>query len=334
MHAAGRLPGNPASVHQFGQASRREVEGALAHVAQLVGMADGRVVLTGSAWEAHCIALGALASGATSGPLLWLGQGARAARAAALAEACGLTGLHEHEDESAPARAGADGMPTLVVGAADPITGELAPVRQLALYAQARGLPWALSWAAAAPLAASLSPGLRPTAVILEAAPLGGPAPMAALVLAPGVSAPGLWAAGGQQAGSRPGTVPRDLAAGLGVAAAWACAHPHAYASLATLRDALDAWVQRLPEVRVAARAAPRLPHMTCWQVPAPMLTPLRRHLRRAGLPAQLAYGASGAPLLALALGGHNAHLAAACAAAAPPPGLVADAALCAQGGP
>lgn len=258
--------GNASSVHRFGRAARGLVEAARRRVAGLVGAAADQVIFTGGGTEANNLAL------AGSGlPVL------------------GAAGEHESVSRRVAAEneipIGRDGLvdldaldrmlaqkpgPVLVaVMLANNETGAIQPVAKVAALARAHG--------ARVHCDAVQSAGKIPVdigqlgvdSLALSAHKLGGPQGVGALVVAEGSRLEPQLLGGGQESGRRAGTENVAGLHGFGIAAELAAAGLHAFGRLAELRDRLEARLrQAVPELRVFAAQAPRLPNTSCLAMP------------------------------------------------------------------
>ncbi|MDB4885885.1 MAG: aminotransferase class [Gemmatimonadetes bacterium] len=99
---------------------------------------------------------------------------------------------------------------------------------------------------------------------------IGAPKGIGALYIRRGTPMQALMFGGAQDRGRRPGTENVAMAVGLARAAELAVAErEHEWTTLAALRDRLEAaFVERIPDVVIHGRGAPRAPHITNVSVP------------------------------------------------------------------
>lgn len=215
MAAVARRGGNPASQHRLGQAARRDVDAAAQAVAACVGLPGAQVVFVRDVAEAHVLALVQLAA-SSAAPVYWRDRGNDAAFAAAAALLAALGVAVQAAPAGVTANAAgphlAPGVLGWVLGPRDP-QGAWGPEDAAAL-ALTRTAGWAVHVDASAAFGGDAAahgtilawPAAgAPRSVALAGTSVGGPPGVAALI--------------GQPAPERPGTVPRELAVGLGAAA-------------------------------------------------------------------------------------------------------------------
>ncbi len=260
--AALEAGGNPSSVHAAGRAARRILEAAREVLAARFGARPQDVVLTAGGTEANAIAIRALAAGRrvlvgeTEHPAVLAAAGPEAVR------------IPVHDDGTVNLRV-LEGLmaerPALVcLMAANNETGVLHPWAEVADLCRKHGGYWHMD---AVQAAGRVPLDLRASgadSLAISGHKLGGPMGAGALLLRPGLEVAPLIAGGGQERGRRGGTEPLPAIAGMAAAAEVA----HA-ATLATLRDAIEAGVRALaPEAVIAGAAAPRLPNTSLVILP------------------------------------------------------------------
>jgi cysteine desulfurase len=272
---------NPSSLHAPGRASRAVVETAREQVADLVGAAPHEIVFTGGGTEA--CAFGIL--GAARSWVLSKGRpghvvatafehsAVKSAVASLEAEGWAITWVKPDADgivrpEAVEAALRPDTALCVVMAAQNEV-GTLQPIAEIGARlqdARARGalffsdLTQALGktpidFAAPAWSAVDLAP--------LVAHKIGGPKGAGALFVRKGVRIEPLLRGGGQERALRGGTENVPGIAGFGAAAAWWRSHGDAERRrVAALRDALQgALRERIPDMRITAENAPRLPN-------------------------------------------------------------------------
>lgn len=258
--------GNASSVHRFGRAARGLVEAARRRVAGLVGATPDQVVFTGGGTEANNLAL------AGSG-LVVLGAAGEhesvARRVAAENEIpIGRDGL---VDLGALERmlATRPGPVLVAVMLANNETGAIQPVAEVAALARAHGARVHCDAVQAAGKIPVDIGELGVDTLALSAHKLGGPQGVGALIMTEGRRVEPQLLGGGQESGRRAGTENVAGLHGFGVAAELAAAGLDAFGRLAEMRDRLEGRLrQAVPDLRVVAEAAPRLPNTSCLAMP------------------------------------------------------------------
>ncbi|MBV8166628.1 MAG: cysteine desulfurase [Alphaproteobacteria bacterium] len=256
--------GNPSSVHAFGRAARRAVEGAREQVATLVGAAPAQVIFTASGTEANNLALRGFPERAV------------------------LTSTIEHESvlravpDAARVPVAGDGvidlatLETLLIGAGRPAlvsimlanneTGIVQPIAAAAEIAHRHGALLHTD-AVQAPGRLDLELTRDADLVTVSAHKCGGPQGAAALIARTDPKA--LLVGGGQERGRRAGTENVAALVGFGVAAELAVGELAEAPSIARLRDALESKLRALSnKVVVVGAAVPRLPNTSCLALP------------------------------------------------------------------
>jgi cysteine desulfurase len=269
---------NPASVHAFGRAARALVEDAREAVAKL-GSCDPRdVVLTSGGTEANNLALrsafaserGILVTSRLEHPSITrVAEGLERDGKAEVTWARALSDGRVDVEDIARALA-RGGVRLVTVQAVSSETGVVQPVAEVIEAARRAGVRVHVDAVQAFGRTADVAAEADTRS--LAAHKLRGPKSIGALLTRPGVVLEPVLLGGSQERGLRPGTVDPVAAAGLR-AAAW-LASPARWASLAPLRDDLEARLLRLaPGARVNGARAPRVPHVTnlafpCWRGP------------------------------------------------------------------
>ncbi len=262
MLAALDLTGNPASVHRFGRAARRELETARDKLASRFGVRGADLVFTSGGTEADALAVHGLGRGRR----VIVGATEHDAIRAAAPQAVTL-GVDEHGVADLAELSGllAAGPPALVcLMLANNETGTIQPIREASLLCHRHGGLLHVDAVQAAGRQVVDLAALEADSVAISSHKLGGPGGVGALLMAPTVSdiIP-LMRGGGQERGRRGGTP--GLAAIIGFAAASQC--PPEGARLAVLRDRIDR-AARDVGARVCGGGAARLPNTTCLALP------------------------------------------------------------------
>lgn len=257
--------GNPSSKHRAGEAAKLRVGTARAQVAALLGATPPEIVFTGSATEAnHMAILGALA----------LAEGRRHLVASATEHPSTMLLLRHLESSGVRVTlVGVDGQGRLDLDALDSAieadtalvslmwanneTGVIFPVQEAARIAKRRGV---LFHTDAVQAAGRVPIDLREMAadlLTISGHKLHAPKGIGALYVRKGVKLPPL-VFGHQERARRGGTENVPGIVGLGVAAELAMKNTQ---SEAALRDRLERGLLTLPEAKVNAEDAPRLPN-------------------------------------------------------------------------
>jgi cysteine desulfurase len=279
MRVALALAGNPSSVHAEGRAARAMVEAARVEVAALVAAHAQDVTFTSGGTEAMVMALCPRAADRD-------GAGADLLLVGASEHPCALAGGRFSPDAIRAIPLGADGRiapdrldtllaqaraagarPLVAIQLANNETGVVQDIPALSEIAHAHGAALVCDGVQAAGKIAIDIDALGADLLVLSAHKIGGPQGVGALVRRAGglVAGRALITGGGQEKGLRAGTQNVAGIAGFGAAAKAARAEAgEAGARMQALRDLMEADITtRLPQARVVAKAAPRLPNTT-----------------------------------------------------------------------
>jgi len=265
--AALAFPGNPSSVHSFGRAARRCVEGARQAVAPLAGARPQDIVFTSGGTEANHLALHGTGRRRI---LVSAGEHDSVLRAVPGAQMIALRPDGIVDLKALRDALKTDGTATLVsVMLANNETGILQPVREVVDIARQAG---ALVHCDAVQAAGKVPLDFEELGVdlmSLSAHKLGGPAGVGALVVRGGLEVAAAQRGGGQERGHRAGTENLSGIAGFGAAARVAQETLGAAAALSDLRDALeDGLLAMAPDVKIYGKTSPRLPNTSCFALP------------------------------------------------------------------
>lgn len=265
-------PGNPSSLHGWGQAARRVIDRARAQVAGLVGASPETIVFTGSGTEADNLAI--------------LGVAGRSRRPHVVTTAI------EHQAVLNPCRhvavAGglADFVPVEPDGRVDPArllatvrddtalvsvmlanndVGTIQPVGDLSRALRARGVPLHADAVQAAGRISVDVAALGVDLLSFSGHKIHGPQGIGALFVRPGTPLAPIAFGGRQERGFRPGTENVAAIAGFGKACELAARRLAADAPrIRALRDRFEARIlARIPGTAVNGAGAPRLPNTT-----------------------------------------------------------------------
>jgi cysteine desulfurase len=272
--------GNPSSIHAEGRAARRIVEDAREKVAALVGGDSSDVIFTSGGAEANHLALspGALGSDATlivsaiEHPSVRAGGrfGPDAVFSAPVTED-GAIDLENLADMVRRHQITHSGPFMLAIMAANNETGAIQPVAEAASIAREAGGAVhcdAVQMAGKKPLDMR---SLGVDTLALAAHKIGGPKGVGALVVRDSGQRriDAMFRGGGQERGWRAGTENVAGIAGFGAAAEDAAHWVGAGASIAALRDRIEAGLTSgAPDLVVFARGCDRLPNTSCFAAP------------------------------------------------------------------
>lgn len=278
---------NPASVHGPGRRARAYVESAREAVAALAGFDPRDVVLTSGGTEANNLALlhafadmGGSGGGKAGGVPAMVVSRIEHPSIVRTAERLADRGVQVFWVEPGPdgvvapeafadtlERASRTSAVRLVVlQAVNHETGVIQPIAQVAELAHARG---ALLHVDVVQAAGRLAPYTWAGADLLSIAAhkIRGPKGVGALATRPGIRLRPVLYGGHQERGLRPGTQDAAACAGFAVAAERARPAPARYATLAELRDRLEAELTGLGEEHgtrpLRNGEGPRAPHIT-----------------------------------------------------------------------
>ena len=269
--------GNPSSIHRFGREARAALEDARARLAAVIGAAPGEIVFTRAGTEADNLAVLGRARAVRGSPIACSVVEHKAVLGAARAvEADGrrLVVLPVDGDgvvDVDALRPAFAGHPAVVsVMWANNETGALQPIEKIAEACDANGACFHSDAVQALGKAPVRVDHLPIDLLSFSAHKLGGPRGAGALFVRRGTLLAPVIFGGGQERGLSPGT--EDVASAVGFALAAELAERERETTmtrLAALRDRLEAGLRAaVPELRVNAAGAPRLPTVLNVSVP------------------------------------------------------------------
>jgi cysteine desulfurase len=276
MIAALDLVGNPSSVHAEGRAARAAIEQAREKVAKLVGARPEDVIFTSGGTEANALALAPAMPGqrclmsAVEHPSVLAGGRFPGAQITHVpVDMDGVIDLDFLANALSQAHLEDRARPFVSLMAANNETGVLQPVAAAAeIVHAADGVLHSDAVQAAGKLPVDMA-ALGAEMVTVSAHKLGGPKGVGALVLRHGVKVESLIAGGGQERRRRAGTENVAAIVGFGVAAEIAAAELDRTATVAKLRDELEARARAIaPDAVVLSGKVARLPNTSCLAVP------------------------------------------------------------------
>lgn len=268
--ALGEVFGNASSIHHYGQAAKRSLEGARRQVAALLGVSPQEIVWVSGGTEANNLAIfgscppgSHLLTTAIEHPAV-LQPCARLER-----QGCAVTCLPPGSDgrirASQVRQALRPDTALISVMHANNETGVIQPVEEIAAVAREAGVRFHIDGVQAA--------GKLPTALgelgcdfySLSGHKLGGPKGLGVLYVRKDTAVEPLLFGGHQERDRRAGTENVPAAMALGAAAAWWSANGTAErARMAALRDHLEARIlAAIPDAVIHGAGAPRLPNTT-----------------------------------------------------------------------
>jgi cysteine desulfurase len=269
--------GNPSSLHRFGREARAALEDARARLARVLGAAPAEVVFTRAGTEADNIAILGRVRAAGGGAVVCSAVEHKAVLGAAHAaevlgspvrmvpvDADGVVRLDELE------RTFAEWPAVVSLMWANNEVGTLQPVRAAAELCATAGVCFHSDAVQALGKVPVRVDEVQADLLSFSAHKLGGPKGTGALFVRRGTRLDPLFHGGGQERGLRPGT--EDVAGAAGFAAAAEAAEAEretAMARVRSLRDRLEAGLrERVPDLRVNAERADRLPGISNVSVP------------------------------------------------------------------
>lgn len=271
--------GNPSSLHQEGQVSRKLMEEARTRVATLLSASPQEVVFTSGGTEANAMALWGLARvlgrphevrvylGATEHPSVF----AAAETLAGLGASVEMLPVNQQGLLRHDSLAKVQPPAVVCVQLANHETGVLQPVKSVAAtLAHPRVLIHCDAVQAVGKVPVDFHE-LGVHTLALSAQKMGGLPGAGALIVQEGLELPAL-VPGEQELRRRGGTEPLVAVHALG----WAChflrERIKRWTEVAALRDHLERVLQeRLPEVAVLGQGAPRVPNTSCLGMPPPL---------------------------------------------------------------
>jgi cysteine desulfurase len=263
------IAGNPSSTHQFGRAARARIDTAREQVAALVGAHASQVIFTSGGTEANNLALHAVSWGRQPGRLAVSGiehpsvlEPARALTARGWQlDLIEVDGRCRVTSEALIEKLHRDTRLVSVMTANNE-TGVIQDVAGLAESARSVG---AVLLSDAIQAAGKMALDFESSGVqlmTLSAHKIYGPKGVGALIVDKSLELAPLMVGGGQERGFRAGTENVAGIVGFGVAAELAGTQlAERAAHTRRLRDRLETWLARYPEIGVFAEHAERLPN-------------------------------------------------------------------------
>lgn len=261
---------NPSSVHAEGRIARSRVEEAREAVAALARCDPRDVVLTSGGTEANNLAIRSAFARAPGALVLSRLEHPSVSRVAEALEREGRavvrwvkalpSGRIDLDDVERALRGG--DVRLVALQAVNHETGVIQPVDEVIGLARRAGARVHVDAVQAFGRSEAVAPEADTRS--LAAHKMRGPKAIGALIASPGIVIDPILVGGSQERGVRPGTVDPVAAAGLAVAARHALASPARWATLAPLRDELEAGVLALAHgSRVNGAGAARMAHVT-----------------------------------------------------------------------
>jgi len=260
--------GNPSSVHRSGRAARARVEAVRHALAEAVGAKAQEIVFTAGGTEANVWTV-------TAAPVERLIVCAvEHASVLEPAQACGTPQHLVAVDQDGRldladlerALAAPGGRALVCLQSANNEVGTLQPVSEAVALAHAAG---ALVHIDATQSLGKTALAFQSDLMTVSGHKIGGPAGVGALIVREGVALRPLLPGGGQELRRRGGTENLAGIAGFGAALAHLDARRAAHATLAAVRDDLEARLARLcPDLVVFGQQAPRLANTSAFAVP------------------------------------------------------------------
>lgn len=278
------LPGNPASQHQFGRASKKRLEEARERVISLLGGSVGRegdrLIFTSGGTEANNLAILGMALARTEGKpgriIISAIEHPSVLRAAEALLDWGwrLDTLDVHPNgvvnTDTLKRWISPQVALVSVITANHETGVIQPVREIAEICHAHGVPFHTD---AVQAVAKMPVSFREfgaDAMTVTPHKFGGPLGIGALLLRRDVGLKPILFGGEQQHGLRPGTESVALAVGMETALQLAVAElEQNVAGMTALREEFERCIEaKLPEAVILGKQGPRLPQTVNVAIP------------------------------------------------------------------
>ena len=276
--------GNPSSIHRYGREARALLEQAREQVAGALGAQRREIVFTSGGTEADNLGVlgSARALGVSSARIVVLGIEHKAVFGAAKQaahEGAQLVAVAVDEngtidlaalDHALQAGASAATHAICAVMLGNNEVGSVQPVAQVAELCQRRGAHFHCDAVQALGRVPVRVDQVGYATLAISGHKIGAPKGIGALFLRNGIALEGLVHGGGQERDLRPGTENIAGAVALGVAAELAVRELAAEsARLQTMRTHLEKeLLNRLPDVRINAGGAQRLPHVLNLSIP------------------------------------------------------------------
>jgi cysteine desulfurase len=272
--------GNPSSVHRWGREARAALDEARERLARCLGASPDEVCFTSCGTEADNMAvLGVWRARRAEGRPGVVATPIEHKAVLAAAHEIAMEGGHERllaisadglVDEASFESLVREDVAVCSVMWVNNEIGVVQDIARLAGIARARGVVFHTD---AVQAFGKVDVDARRTPFDLASVSghkIGAPKGIGALYIRRGTPMQALMFGGAQDRGRRPGTENVAMAVGLARAAELAVAErEHEWTTLAALRDRLEAaFVERIPDVVIHGRGAPRAPHITNVSVP------------------------------------------------------------------
>lgn len=268
-------PANASSTHTFGRAARAAVVAARTQVAGLVGASPDQVVFTSGGTEADDLALRGLVAARPGAVVISAVEHAAVRASAQVLAAAGRSVIEVGVDgdgqiDLAQLERIVSAQPVALVSVmwANNETGVITDLDAVVACCRARGIPVHSDAIQAAGKVAVDFRASGLAALSLSAHKLYGPQGIGALVVDRALTLAPQLAGGGQQGGVRGGTEPVAAIVGFGTAAELAADRCHEDAMVqAKLRSRLERSLTEVPQARIIAISAERLPNTIMFTV-------------------------------------------------------------------
>jgi len=267
MGAAIDRCGNASSVHRWGRAARRMVEGAREKVAALLGASPDGVIFVSGGTEANHLAL---LGSSRERILVSTVEHNSVLQAVPNAEPIAVDSNGIVAPVQLAAQLAADRRPALVsIMLANNETGVIQPVAELTQVAHAQGALFHCDAVQAAGKLTLSAIDIGADLISLSAHKLGGPSGIGALVVTGEGEPRAMLRGGGQEHGRRAGSENLPGIAGFAAAAEAATAGLSDYRRVRQLRDKLEAAaLAAVPDAVVIGTGVERLPNTTSLALP------------------------------------------------------------------
>lgn len=271
--ALAEIPGNPSSVHHFGQRARQALDDARSQIAAALACKPGEIVFTSGGTEADNLAIfGASRAAARRPPHIVTSSVEHPAVLAACAqlekEGASVTYLpvdgNGLVDPDGVRRALRPETVLISIMHANNETGVIQRVEEIARIAHEQGIPFHCDGVQAA---GKIAPCRECDLYSISGHKIFAPKGIGALVVRNGVKVQPVLYGGRQERARRAGT--ENVPGAVALAAALSSVDPAAWARIAALRERMEASIlDSLPGAQVNGAGAPRLPNTSNIRIP------------------------------------------------------------------